>query len=155
MKKVRYAIAIGAVPALGLMMPTAQAAGATAHAPAKSKKVMHPHHRRACAPISVVSNHVGTGSKRLSEITFFQPHSCVFSESGFLYHTQRSLDMRVRGYFSKIRVYQKFVGGNFSGGATHFHDRSINRNFSQVCIALVSNGRSPGVVRYGPVCTKP
>jgi hypothetical protein len=114
---------------------------------------MIPDHRRACVGISVASGHKGSGSKRFSAIMFYQPPSCVVSVSGLLYHEQRSLDMRVRGYFSHIKVYQKFVGGHFSGGGTHFHLRSINRNFSDVCTALVSTGRSPGVLRYGPVCT--
>ena len=155
MKKVRYAIAIGAAPALGLAMPTALAAAATAHVPANgSKKVAIPDHRRACAGISVKSNHVGTGASRLSETTFYQPRSCVTSVSGFLYHQQVSLYMRIRGYRSGFKVYSHFdKNGCACSGATKFFQRSINRYLSNLCIAYTSQG-SRRKVLYGPVCTR-
>src|SRR5215472_18969889 len=137
MKKVRYAIAIGAAPALGLTMPATLAAAATVHVPSKSiKKVIIPD-RRACAGISVKSNHVGPGSKRLDETTFYQPPSCVTSASGLLYHQQRSLDMRTRGYRSGFKVYEHFVGGCACNGGTHFFQGPIQRFLQKVYIALV------------------
>jgi len=153
MKKVRYAIAIGAAPALGLTMPATLAAAATVHVPSKSiKKVIIPD-RRACAGISVKSNHVGTGSKRLDETTFYQPPSCVTSASGLLYHQQVSLYMRIRGYLSGFKVYSHFDKHGYAcNGGTRFFQSNIQRNLSKVCIAYTSQG-SRRKVLYGPVCT--
>lgn len=151
-KKVRYAIAIGAAPALGLAMPTALTAAAAAHVPANGgKKVMIPDRHRACAGISVRSNHVGSGASRLSETVFFQPRNCVTSVSGLLYHQQVSLYMRIRGYLSGFKVYSHFdKNGCACNGGTRFFQSNIQRNLSKVYIAYTSQG-SKRKVLYGPV----
>ena len=147
MKKVRYAIAIGAAPALGLAMPAA--AAATAHAPANgSKKVMS---ANTCAGISVKSGHVGTGASRLSETVFYQPRDCVTSVSGLLGHQQVSLYMRIRGYNGGVKVYSHFdKNGCACNGGTHFLQTGINKDLSKVYIAYTSQG-SRRKVLYGPV----
>ncbi len=161
MKKVRYALgAVGAVPAVGMMMPAT--AAATAHAEKATAKTVSLQHRSATA-----SGCTGTteASARIHSVRLEFWHtynptygtSCigtvVTAFSKFL-HSHSYDRVRIYAHYisgAKHRVYSHPSYGTFSG-KLRFSD-GVHRSFGylpiQVCTAAVN---SQGRVSMGPVC---
>jgi hypothetical protein len=154
MKKVRYAVAAaGMAPAIGLMMPAANAVAASAHA-----------NKDAATDTSAktVSNAplVSCGSRQItggyaSPLQGFIYHSgqCINTQVAELFKIQTGLTERVRYYSGGgYREDQFFLAGTIhkSEGLTSW--KSAFQNYAhQVCEALVGNSNHNDV-KYGPVC---
>jgi hypothetical protein len=151
MKKVRCAIAAaGMAPALGLIMPAANAATLSTHAP------------KAAKPAKTVSNAplVSCGSKQItggikSPLQGYIYHSglCVNTQVAELFKIQTGLTERVRYYSgSGYREASYYLGGTLhkSEGLTSWKS-AFNNYAATVCEALVANGNHNDV-EYGPVC---
>ena len=158
MKKVRLALgAMGAAPALGLMLPATTVAAHTPKAPGKTVALdNNTMQRRACT-----GNQTAHVQSTFFEISVFHRPStgCIGGVSGFLIFQQSHLDMRTRVYrvgTTKTRVFQGFVGGVINPPPGTKFRQEIHRVFGgprqQVCGALVASSNH-GDVLYGPVCT--
>lgn len=152
MKKVRYAIgALGAVPALGLMMPTANAAAAVTHTPGKAGKTVSLEHSKMARVDTCGSGHHKTASKGIFEGEVFYSGSCMHETEGILGKAQTGLTMRTRLYsVNGTKNYSHFVGGSIVGNATFFFDK-VSKVDHEACEALVANSNHTDV-KYGPVC---
>src|SRR6266568_3250110 len=146
MKKVRYLIgAVGVVPALGIIAPTATAAAQPGSARAAAAKV--------CGWIYSRSTPGAHGIKGVDYFGKTSYRHCLYEARAVLARGQAGLYMRVRVYQNGGKIYQKYVGGNISvfHQSTSFNIFPINLDASSVCEALVYS-TSTNKVAYGPVC---
>jgi hypothetical protein len=154
MKKVRLAIgavgAIGAAPALGLMMPAGNAAAAAAHTPASSGKTVVLQDRNA-------PDFTCTDARKLSAYAHGM-YGAYYSSGGYTACAQSAsigiektgLAERVRYWFEGILVGTHYVTpGYFLAGHTIFSSDNTH-SATSVCEALVNEGTL--AVEYGPVC---
>jgi hypothetical protein len=151
MKKVRYAIgALGAAPALGLVMPVTNAAATVTHStekPAAKTVSLEASRRAVCGGGHLVTNFAGSFYN-----STFHSGFCIQQVVGLLGHKQAGLAMRTREYAtSGVREFSHFVTGVAGGGHTYF-DQAISMLGYKTCIALVLTNHHASV-RYGPVCT--
>ncbi len=165
MKKVRYAIgAIGAVPALGLVMtPAAHAAPAPAQAahPARdvAKRVSLTHTGAA----GVVTPAITCQTTTITTATANGLHgraahngTCLAVQSAWITHAQTGLTERVRVYNThNSLVYTGWLHGRIytssNNSLTAFGSSPNIPNVGKVCEALVANSNH-NVVKYGQVC---
>lgn len=147
MKKVRLAIAVGALPALGMAVAPAAAHAATTAA-------THTGYRAAGA----IPAACGSGGEREADsIRGLVGHiswsgcSHISYQSAHIAWQQAGLTERVR-YRNKAGtlLYQTFLGGHYAAGGTQWDNRP-NRNAYMVCETLVANSNHT-VVKYGAVC---
>lgn len=150
MKKVRYLIgAVGAVPALGVLAPAASAA--------VSRRDAQPNIQCTIGGLYQRSAHVGTGQNKFTGRIFFGRTGdvhCLYAIGGWIDHSQTGLSMRARAYWHGNKNFEKYVPGAISfpfGSSTTFSTRSINKDASQACEALVYT-TNHNKVAYGPVC---
>lgn len=154
MKKVRLAIgAVAAVPAMAMMVTTANVtpanAATTAHAAKSAKYVPQTH----AGPLTVC----GSASQREADSvkglwgTIIFTGSCIRYQSAHLAFEKSGLAERIR-YRNKANgiIASKFIGGHYQSGGTQWHS-SPNIHAYQVCEALVANGNHNDVV-YGAIC---
>jgi hypothetical protein len=146
MKRVRYLIgAVGAVPALGVIAPTAAAAAQPASAtPAAAKMCATDYH------------HSTRGAANFGGYDYFgtpTDRHCLWEARGTITRSQVGLEMRARAYWKGNQIYQRYVHGTIIpfSGVTSFYITSINRDASKVCEALVYSTNTNRVA-YGPVC---
>src|SRR6266702_385790 len=162
MKKVRYAFgAVGAVPAVGMMMPAT--AAATAHAQKATAKTVSLQRRSAAA--SGCTGNTYASAKNISVKLFFwhtynptSGTSCIGTvDTSFLGGVGPTSYDRVRIYAhylngAKHRVYSRQLWGAYP--PKHFFDDGVHRSYGylpiQVCTAAVSSIGSQ--VKQGPVC---
>jgi hypothetical protein len=155
-KKVRFAIgAAGLAPAIGLLMPAANAAATTAHTPKKAvKKVSVQHINGRVRPDACGTEHHVSVQGRLRELVDYSTGGggCINSVHGILSLDRTGLEMRTRVYTvaGGSRVFQNYVHGNAFFTGTSFNT-AVNKHGSQVCIALVQSTHH-SKVNFGPVC---
>jgi hypothetical protein len=157
MKKVRYAIGVlGVAPALGLMMPAANAGATVTHAQGKPVRTASPG-RKTMAVAPLHTCHSGTFTYNSSdrygaEFSVGVDHygHCVGYQYARLYKEQTGLTERFRCYNSKgTRIFSGRQPGVIESGVTFFSS-SPNVNGAYSCwTALVKNGTSS--VQYGPL----
>jgi hypothetical protein len=146
MKKVRYLIgAVGVVPTLGIIAPTATAAtqpGSATAAAAKLCGYMYHH--------SVVGAGTFGGYDYFGKPT---DRHCLYEARGTIPRRQTGLEMRVRVYQNGGRIDQKYVHGHIdlTQSNTSFYLYNIDLDASSVCEALVYS-TSTNRVAYGPLC---
>jgi hypothetical protein len=153
MKKVRYALgAVGAVPALGLMLPAANAMPAAPHVTkGASKTVSLGHGSRPL--VGCGHGHTKYTQKGpLGGQIGYSGTTCIHSQWAILYKKQTGLTERARfysggGYLERTT----WQAGKISTSHTTFFSSVPNLNARQVCEALVANGNHNDV-KYGPVC---
>jgi hypothetical protein len=155
MKKVRYYAvgALGAVPALGLMTPAANAATTVAHSPKSAAKTVSLKHiatpSNPLVTCGTTNSKTGSGNG-LHGFILYQNH-CVRYQEAHINHGQTGLTERVRYYSAGGgRIHQSRLAGVISGGKTFFSDSPNVTGAYKVCQALVFNGTS--TVAYGPTC---
>ena len=150
MKKVRYALgALGVAPALGLLVPAANAATAQAHAPKQPVKTVSLRNDAALIVCGNTTTHTASANRLHGRITY--EGRCVHFQSAYITHSQNSLTERVRFYNSKgTRIAQTRIGGHQGGGRTTFKSSPNVTDAFKVCEALVFNNTSS--VQFGPVC---
>jgi hypothetical protein len=153
MKKVRLAIgaigAIGAAPALGLMMPAGNAAAAATHTPASTGKTVVLQDRNApdytCTD-GVKSSTYGNGMYG----AIFYSGGTLCGQSASVGVEKDGLAERVRNWVDGDLVSTKYVTpGTFISGRTVFYS-SNTRSAAEVCLAIVKEATLS--VEYGPVC---
>jgi hypothetical protein len=154
MKKVHYVLAAaGMAPALGLMMPAANAATGPAHTP-KDAATGKPVKTVSTSPLVACGSRQITGGYA-SPLQAFIYHSglCINTQVAELFRIQTGLTERVRYYSGGgYREASYYRGGTIhrSEGLTSF--RSVFDNYAtNVCEALVANSNHNNV-KYGPVC---
>jgi hypothetical protein len=150
MKKVRLAIgAIGAAPAIGLIMPAGNAAAAAAHTPANAGKIVRLQGSNApdytCTD-GIKSSTVGNGMYG----AIFYSGGALCGQSASVGVEKDGLAERVRNWVDGDLVSTKYViPGTFVDGHTDFYSSDI-RSAAEVCLAIVNEGTL--AVEYGPVC---
>lgn len=154
MKKVRYVVvAAGIAPAIGLMMPAANAVTGPAHGK-KDASTGGSAKTVSQAPLVTCGSKQITGGYS-SPLQGFIYHSgqCINTQVAELFKIQTGLTERVRYYSGGgYREDQFFLGGTLhkSEGLTSW--KSAFQNYAhQVCEALVANSNHNDV-KYGPVC---
>jgi len=157
MKKVRYAIgALGAAPALGLMIPAANATATTSHAPGNAGKTVSLQHANRPL-VNCGHNHTkyAQSARKLFEAGIgYSGTLCVESQWGELLKFQTGLTERVRFYstggYLERTTWQ--AGKDIDNQYTWFS--SLPNSYAhEVCEALVANGNHNDV-KYGPLCEK-
>jgi hypothetical protein len=176
MKKVRYALGAGLVPAFGLtalapgghVLP--KAAHAQTTAPVRNKvavpfygHVLAPNISINCSPIQHSAATHSAGFYHFSETVGYRstPDQCVGYVAGVLHRSQFHLWMRVRTYQNGALQGTMYVAnGLVSRGETFFNAFGSNGNgvpkiskndANKVCAALVNSGNVDSV-KYGPLC---
>lgn len=163
MKRVRYVLgAVGAAPALGLMMPNA--AATVDHAPKGSTKTVSLAHSKmelsGCTGTDRSTGAGGPPGHSLVESAFHTPSTgCIGGARGTILPKSTGLDMRTRVYSivgtTKTKVYSNFVGGTIKSKSTTWW-QGIHRIFGgskqQVCGAIVSASHHSAPPRFGPAC---
>ena len=161
MKRVRYAIgAIGVAPALGLMMPAANAAATVPQAPGSAGKTVSLQHRLAAQPVPLVNCASGrrqdaTSTHGYMTASIAYSHRCINCQYVGLAKTQTGLTERTRFYSYKGALERTtWQEGHIHqlGGYTSFQSYP-NLNGYEVCEALVANGNHNDV-KYGPICER-
>jgi hypothetical protein len=154
MKKVRYAIgAAGVAPALGLMIPAANAATTVTHAPKQATKTVSLAH--GTIPLltchATHSKHALSAHANLDGTIWWSGALCVHEQQAFLYKHQTGLTERVRYYSGGGALeYTGWQAGHLGFTSTSFSSHpSIYAH--EVCQALVLN-TNHNTVKYGPVC---
>jgi len=150
MKKVRYVIgAVGAAPALGLMMPAVNATAAVTH-PAKNAAKTVP-----LAPTC--------GSNKIQGIFSANGHfhgAFTYSGVNCIHRQYASLNFAKKGLTERVRFYSgggglertAYLGGKIAHSPSNTLWSSYpNFNAHKVCEALVLNGNHNSV-KYGPLC---
>lgn len=157
MKKVRYLLgAVGAAPALGLLIPAANAAAPaaqTTHGNAgKTVSVDQGRTPRAnCA-----ANETNTGQSADGWVTgllYYSGNICVYLQAAFLHKRQTGLTERTRYYSGGGKLERTtWQAGLLSGTSTIFSSKP-DMYAHEVCMALVANNNHNDV-KYGPECLK-
>ena len=155
MKRVRYTIAtVGLTPALGLMVPAANAAAAS-HTPQKAGKTV------SLAPSGVALGTTtckGTASKTLSATSnrihaslSYRNHCMlsVFASTGLFGSSPRQW-MRTRVYKDRVKVFSGIVAGAYSSGHFSYHQH-IGVIGHRACETIIYRSH-PNKVLFGPVC---
>jgi hypothetical protein len=149
MKKVRYAL--GAAPALGLLLPGTTTAAAATHAVANAgKTVTLQQHTRAL--------YTCTNGIRASNNTnglfgaIFYSGGTVCGQSASINHRQAYLTERVRYWQGTHLALTRRLHGVFISNRTFFYSSTGISSATEVCEALVLNGTS--TVKYGPTCER-
>jgi hypothetical protein len=154
MKKVHYVVAAaGMAPALGLMMPIANAATGPAHTP-KDAATVKPVKTVSKTPlVTCGSNHRSWASKGPLQGIIYYSGTCINTQVALLFRIQTGLTERVRYYSGGGYLEHTYwLGGTIhkSEGLTSF--RSVFNNYAKkACEALVANSNHNDV-KYGPVC---
>jgi hypothetical protein len=160
MKKVRYAIgAVGAAPALGLLIPAANAAVPAVQTAQGNvgKTVSVRHHDGKTPQVNCGSSQVHhTLSTRKIMVGFisYSGNICVRFQSTLLDRRQGGLTERVRYYSGGGRLERTtWQGGSFINSHETEFSSFPNMYAHEVCQALVANSNHNDV-KYGPVCEK-
>jgi len=161
MKKVRYALgAMGALPAIGMMMPATTAA--TTHAPKTTAKTVSLRHSSA-ATSGCTGNTEATASIHSVRLRFWHTYNPVYGTSCIgTVETVFSQSLLSSSY-DRVRIYAHYLSGakhrvysnhiKAATGNQHFFVDGVHRSFGyrpiQVCTAAVHGN---GSVFEGPVC---
>jgi hypothetical protein len=169
MKKVKYVIgAVGAWPALALMIPAATAANAAtpeaANANAATRLAAQNAPRAAGKTVAVDQDKIPlincakahqkitlSTHANLSGSIWYSGTLCIARQGAFLYKRQTGLTERVRFYSGGGALERTtWQAGNLGTGSTSFWS-DPNMYAHKVCQALVANSNHNNV-KYGPVC---
>jgi hypothetical protein len=159
MKKVRYAAAaIGITPALGLMVPAANATAAATHPPPKPAKKVSLRHVTGAGTGVFLDCGSSHGKSKKSEFsqwrqtTYWAGSSCIASVVGTLHPFIGGLEMRTRVYSvaGGGKVFQAYAHGQHIGNTVVF-TQPVNKHGLETCAAVV-NSASPASVVYGAQC---
>ena len=156
MKKVRYAIgAAGVAPALGLMIPAANAATTVAHAPKNPAKTVSFEHGNK-PDVKCGSNKIQgvfSANGRFHGAVNFSGVNCIHAQWASLNFAKTGLTERTRFYSGngtlERTTYQ--AGRIFHSPTYTFWSSVPNLNALRVCQALVLNSNH-NTVKYGPLC---
>jgi hypothetical protein len=156
MKKVRYVIgAAGVAPALGLMIPAANAATAVTHAPKNPAKTVSFDHGNI-PDIKCGSNKIAgvfSANGHFHGAFNYSGANCIHSQWASLNFSKTGLTERTRFYSGngtlERTTYQ--AGRIFHSPTYTFWSSVPNLNAHKVCQALVLNGNH-NTVKYGPLC---
>jgi hypothetical protein len=152
-KRLRYVIgAVGAAPALGLMVPAAHATAATRHAPGDARKTVSLRHGQTPL-ISCGHGHTKyTQHGLLGGQIGYSGTTCIHSQWADLDRHQTGLTERIRFYSAGgSMLATRWQAGKFRTSQTTYFSSVPNLNAHEVCEALVANGNHNDV-KYGPVC---
>ncbi len=160
MKKVRYAIgAIGAVPALGLVMtPAAHAAPAHAQAAQPARDAAKRVSLTQTGATGGVTPAITCGTANTATATANGLHAldkytgtCVHWQQAWISHSQTGLTEHVQ-FYSRYgtRIYQAWRNGTIFV-TTSFWSTANIAGATRVCQTLVANANHADV-KYGPVC---
>jgi hypothetical protein len=152
-KKVRYAVgAVGVIPALGLMVPAANAATAVPRVAGGAGKTVAL--ERGNEPLYGCGHgHTKyTGHASIGGQIGYSGTNCIHSQWAELFHYQTGLTERVRFYSGggSLETTNWQAGHDIDNQYTFFSSVP-NLNAREVCEALVANGNHSDV-KYGPVC---
>jgi hypothetical protein len=154
MKRVRYAIgALGMAPALGLMIPAAAHAAATApQAPQGAGKTVSLEQRTS--PLVTCGNgHYKTTLNNANNFrgTIHYSGTCIRSQQAVLYFSKKGLTERTRFYSGGGTLERTtWQAGHIFRGFTSWYSLP-NMYAHEVCEALVLNSNH-NTVKYGPDC---
>jgi hypothetical protein len=154
MKKVRYAAAaaVGMVPALGLMVPAANAATVVTHAPGNLGKTVSLRHQ-AIPMVNCNASHTKTADNNADTFKGYIDYAgqCIRQQGADLTHSQKGLTERTRFYSGGGRLeHTTWQAGHIFRGFTSWY--SLPQIYAhEVCEALVANSNHNDV-KYGPVC---
>jgi hypothetical protein len=154
-KKVRYIFGVvGVTPALGLMVPTVNAAAAVTQTPKNAAKVVSQVHR-AVPLTNCGRNHKKTATSPDKHLHGSIVYSgvCVFFQSALLNKAQTGLTERTRFYSGGGTLERTtWQAGTIFSNDNHTYFKSSPNSFAhEVCQALVENAHR-SVVKYGPIC---
>jgi len=153
MKKVRYALgAAGVVPALGLLIPAANATPVVTHNPRSGAKTVSLAHTNIPL-VNCGHNHTKYARKGIFDGGIgYSGTLCVHSQWAELSKFQTGLTERVR-FYSREGYLERTTwqaGKDIDNQYTLFS--SLPNSYAHmVCEALVANGNHNDV-KYGPVC---
>lgn len=156
MKKVRYLMgAMGAAPALGLMMPAGNATAVTSHSPANKGKTVSlaSAHRRQVGDCPPPRGHTSNGTLANLLRTVFGTidGNCVSFVGALWDGKHTSLDMRTRFYQFGGKVGgDHFNVGNSNTpapGVTSWKHTISQRGASEACVALVQASANHNLAR--------
>lgn len=151
-KKVRYAIgAIGAVPALGLMAPAANAAPIAAHAQKTGTKTVALRGAvRGPSGVHAESAHTGGSANNLHGEMIYSGRT-IITQQAYIRTQKSGLTERARYYSAGgTMLHSSRNGGTQEGGLTVFDGSPNFGGVYKACFALVLNNTN--TVKYGPVC---
>jgi hypothetical protein len=153
-KKVRYAIgAAGIAPALGLMLPIANAAPAAAHTPRKAPKTVSLQH------IGTATKCTGTFSRSIHASTpgFYASlavaGNCMLSVTGHMHLSTSPWPLHImttRVYNHGVKVFSGHTNSLYDSGNISFAQHLGVRGH-RAC-ETVALAKSPHKVLFGPVC---
>ncbi len=147
MKKVHYAL--GAAPALGLLLPGATAMAAATHAAASTGKTVTLQHRVKPLYDCTIGYKGSAYGNGMYGAIYFEANT-VCGQSASIDHRQTGLTERVRFWQGTHLALSRRLHGTFVSNRTVFYSSVGYGSATAVCEALVSNGTSN--VKYGPVC---
>jgi hypothetical protein len=149
-KKVRLAIgaigAVGAAPALGLMMPAGNAAAAAAPAPAHAGKTVALQDRAAS---SFGCAYADSGSVNGLHAVMGFSGGRVCGQSASIGVAKSGLLERVRYWSGDDLLSTRYLHGSLGAG-TFFHSSTGRSWATEVCMAVVNENTL--AVEYGVVC---
>jgi hypothetical protein len=152
MKKVRYVIgAVGAAPALGLMMPAAKATAAVTHPAKNAAKTVSLAPDQTCGSNKIQG--VFSANGRFHGAFTYSGVNCIHRQYASLNFAKTGLTERVRYYSGGGGLeHSAYLGGKiFHSPSYTFWSSYPNFNAHKVCEALVLNGNHKSV-KYGPLC---